>query len=177
VGTSADGSRCDGPKNRKWNQYEFEFRPTKISIHILLIIEFCPAIYPAARRLSLRTKSTQRVPQLWSQKATRRRMKSSMKEDVHKTTNPTLDTFQRVTKATQAIANEIADYSKRSFDSGAQTLEELFGVKSLDKAIELQNEAAKAAFDRYVAHTGKLGELYTNLAKEAFQPYEGLVAK
>ena len=101
-------------------------------------------------------------------------MKVPMKD---KATNFTMDSFQRVTKATQAIASEIADYSKRSFDSGAQTLENLLGVKSLDKVIEVQNEFAKAALERYVAHTGKLGELYTNLAKEAFEPYKGVSAK
>jgi hypothetical protein len=104
-------------------------------------------------------------------------MKVPMKDDAQKATNSTMDSFQRVTKATQAIATEIADYSKRSFDSGAQTLENLLGVKSLDKAIEVQNEFAKAALDRYVAHAGKLGELYTNLAKEAFEPYKGFSAK
>ena len=100
-----------------------------------------------------------------------------MKDDVNKATNSTLDSFQRVTKASQAIASEIADYSKRSFDSGAQTLENLFGVKSLDKAIEVQNEFTKSALERYVAHAGKLGELYTNLAKEALVPNRGFGAK
>jgi phasin family protein len=100
-----------------------------------------------------------------------------MKDDTHKATNATLDSFQRVTKATQAIASEIADYSKRSFDTSAETAERLFGVRSLDKAIEVQNEFAKTSFERYVAHAGKLGELYTNLAKEALKPYEGFIAK
>jgi hypothetical protein len=100
-----------------------------------------------------------------------------MKDDTHKATNATLDSFQRVTKATQAIASEIADYSKRSFDTSAETAEQLFGVRSLDKAIEVQNEFAKTSFERYVAHAGKLGELYTNLAKEALKPYEGFIAK
>jgi hypothetical protein len=100
-----------------------------------------------------------------------------MKDDVRKPTNLTIDSFRRVTEATQAIATEIADYSKSSFDSGARTFEDLLGVKSLDKAIEVQSEAAKAAFERYVTHAGKLGELYTNLAKEAFKPYESFVAR
>jgi hypothetical protein len=104
-------------------------------------------------------------------------MKVPMKDDVHKATNFTLDSFQRMTKATQAIATEIADYSKRSFDSGAQTLEGLLQVRTVDKAIEVNSEFAKTAFERYVTHAGKLGELYTNLAKEAFEPYKGFSAK
>jgi len=85
-----------------------------------------------------------------------------------------MHSLEGVTKATQAIATEIADYSKRSFENGAKTMENLLGVKSLDKAIEVQSEYAKAAYEGYVAHASKLGQLYTNLAKEAFNPYEAL---
>jgi hypothetical protein len=41
----------------------------------------------------------------------------------------------------------------------------------------VQSEYAKAAFEGYVAHATKLGELYVNLAKEAFKPYEGFAGK
>ena len=41
---------------------------------------------------------------------------------------------------TQAIVTEITDYSKRSFENGIKTMESLLGVKSLDKAIEVQSE-------------------------------------
>jgi hypothetical protein len=89
----------------------------------------------------------------------------------------TMHSFGVVTKGTQAIASEIADYSKRSFEHGAKAMENLLGVKSLDKAVEVQSEYAKAAFEGYVAHATKLGELYVNLAKEAFKPYEGFAGK
>jgi hypothetical protein len=89
----------------------------------------------------------------------------------------TMHSFGVVTKGTQAIATEMADYAKRSFEHGTKTMENLLNVKSLDKAIEVQSEYAKAAYEGYVAHATKLGELYTNLAKEAFKPYEGFVAK
>ena len=41
----------------------------------------------------------------------------------------------------------------------------------------MQSDYAKAAYEIYVAHAIKLGELYLNLAKEAFKPYEGFVGK
>jgi hypothetical protein len=41
----------------------------------------------------------------------------------------------------------------------------------------VQSEYVKAAVEGYVAHATKLGELYTNLAKEAFKSYEGFAAK
>jgi hypothetical protein len=106
---------------------------------------------------------------------------SDVKDDVQKTTNATLDatnhSFERVTKGTQAIVSEIADYSKRSFENGTKTLENLLGVRSLDKAIEVQTEYARTAYEDYVTYTRKLGELYTNLAKEAVKPYEGLLRR
>jgi hypothetical protein len=92
-------------------------------------------------------------------------------------TDATMHSFAAVTKSTQAIATEVADFSKRSFEHGTKTMENLLGAKSLDKAIEVQSEFTKAAFERYVTHAGRIGELYTNLAKEAFKPYEGLVGK
>ena len=105
----------------------------------------------------------------------------SLKDDVQKASNASFDatnqSFERVTKATQAIVSEIADYSKRSFENGTKTMESLLGVKSLDKAIEVQSEYAKTAYEGYVSHATKLGELYTNLAQEAFKPYEGLLRR
>ena len=89
----------------------------------------------------------------------------------------TMHSFGVVTKGTQAIATEIAEYSKRSFEHGSKTMENLLGVKSLDKALEVQTEYAKTAFEGYIAHATKLGELYVDMAKEAFRPYEGIVGK
>jgi hypothetical protein len=106
---------------------------------------------------------------------------ASLKDDIQKASNASLDatnqSFERVTKATQAIVSEIADYSKRSFEHGTKAMENLLGVKSPDKAIEVQSEYAKAAYEGYVTHASKLGELYTNLAKEAFKPCEALLRK
>jgi hypothetical protein len=50
-----------------------------------------------------------------------------------------------------------------SFEHGTKTMENLLGVKSLDKAIEVQTEYAKTAYEGYVnprdeveTHVGKL---------------------
>ena len=55
--------------------------------------------------------------------------------------------------------------------------EKLVGAKTLDKAVEIQTEYAKSAYEGFVAYASKLGELYTNLAKETVKPYEALFAK
>jgi len=82
-----------------------------------------------------------------------------------------------VTKGVQAIGTEVADYSKKSFEAGSATFEKLLGVKSLDKAIEVQSDFLKSAYEGYVAEVTKVGELYVGLAKEAYKPYEGFFAK
>lgn len=88
----------------------------------------------------------------------------------------TLKSFGSVSKGTQAIAVELADFSKRSFEQSTAVLEKLVGARTVDKAMEIQTEYVKSAYEGLVAETSKLGELYTNLAKEVFKPYEGLFA-
>ncbi len=82
-----------------------------------------------------------------------------------------------LSKGTQAIAVEITDYSKKAFEDGTAALEKLFGVKSLEKAIEVQTEYAKAAYEGFVAKASKIGELYADLTKETYKPFETLMAK
>ena len=66
-------------------------------------------------------------------------------------------------RAAQAIATEMADYSKKCFEEGTAAIEKLFGAKSLDKAIEIQSDYVKAAYEGFVAQATKIGELYTDL--------------
>ena len=89
----------------------------------------------------------------------------------------TLKSFGALSKATQSIAAEVADYSKKSFEDSTKVLEKLFGAKSLDKAIEIQADYAKTAYEGFVAQATKIGELYADLAKETYKPYESFVAK
>lgn len=82
-----------------------------------------------------------------------------------------------LSKGTQAIAVEMADYSKKSFEDSTAALEKLFGVRSFDKAMEVQTEYAKTAYEGFVAEAAKLGELYADLAKESYKPFETMLAK
>ena len=77
----------------------------------------------------------------------------------------------------QAIATAYGDYTKKSFEDTKSFVEKLSGVKSLDKAIEVQTEFAKSAYETFVAESQKIAGLYTDLAKQTFKPLEGLVAK
>ena len=111
----------------------------------------------------------------------RKRKVPTVKDDVQKTTNENVDatmrSFEGATKATQAIAGEVADYTRRSFEHGAKTMEKLLGSKSPDKAFEVQTEYAKAAYESYVSHATKLGQLYADLGQEAFKSYQDFAAK
>ena len=88
-----------------------------------------------------------------------------------------LKSFGAVSKGVQAIAVETADFAKKSFEQGTAALEKLIGVKSLDKAIEIQTDFVKTSYEGFVAQSSKIGELATSTGKEACKPYEGLVAK
>jgi phasin family protein len=78
-------------------------------------------------------------------------------------------------KGVQQIAAETADYSRKSLEQSTAAIEQLFGAKSIDKAIEIQSDYAKTAYEGFVSQATKLSELYTNLAKDAFKPLESSV--
>jgi phasin family protein len=77
----------------------------------------------------------------------------------------------------QAIASAYGDYTKKSFEDTKSFVEKLSSVGSLDKAIEVQAEYAKSAYEAFVAESQKMAGLYTDLAKQTFRPLEGIVAK
>ena len=82
-----------------------------------------------------------------------------------------------VQKSLQAIATAYGDYSKKSFEDGKDFIEKLSGVKTLDKVLELQTEYAKTSYETFVAESQKIGALYSDMAKQSFKPFEGIIAK
>jgi hypothetical protein len=91
--------------------------------------------------------------------------------------NATMNSFGGVSKGVQAIATEVADYSKRSLEEGIQAFQQLLGSKSIEKAIELQQAYFKSAYDGFVTQSTKIAALYGDLVKETCKPLEGFVAK
>jgi hypothetical protein len=82
-----------------------------------------------------------------------------------------------VSKGLQTLAADAADYGRKSFETSTATFDKLIGAKSLDKAFEIQTEFARAAYEGFVAQTAKVGDLFTDIAKESYKPFEGLLAK
>lgn len=77
----------------------------------------------------------------------------------------------------QAIATAYGDYTKKSFEDSKAFVEKLTSAKSLDKALEMQTEYAKSAYETFVADLQKIAGLYTDLAKQTFRPLENLAVK
>jgi hypothetical protein len=78
-------------------------------------------------------------------------------------------------KNAQSIATELADYSKKSFEDSAAAFEKLIGAKSVEKAVEVQTEYLRSLYEELVAETAKIGELYADLAREAYKPFESVL--
>jgi hypothetical protein len=88
-----------------------------------------------------------------------------------------LKSFASLSKSTQAIVTEASDYTRKSFESGSAFMEKLLTAKTLENAIQIQTDFAKQSYETFVAEATKIGDLYTELAKEAYKPFEAVVAK
>jgi hypothetical protein len=102
-------------------------------------------------------------------------------DDVQKMFKDNMDSAMKsadvVSKGIQAIAAEATDFSKKSVEDSSKYFEKLMGAKSLDTVIEVQSEYFKKSYEGVVGQFTKMGELYSDLAKEMAKPYEGMVSK
>jgi len=77
----------------------------------------------------------------------------------------------------QTIANAYRDYTRKSFEEFGSFVEQLSGARSLDKAMTVQTEFVKRAYETSVAESQKICELHTRLAKQTLDPFKGLAGK
>ena len=77
----------------------------------------------------------------------------------------------------QAIAAAHAEYAKTALQEGSEFITKLASLKAPGDVIVLQSDYAKTSYEAFVAETKKISELYADLAKQAYQPLEGWVAK
>ena len=87
---------------------------------------------------------------------------------------PTMNSFA---DGFQSIATAYGDYTKKSFEDTRSFVEKLSGARSVDKAIEIQTEFAKSAFETFMAVSQKIGALYRDLATQSYKPFGGFLAK
>jgi hypothetical protein len=88
-----------------------------------------------------------------------------------------LKSLASFSKGLQAIAVETTEYAKKSFETGSAALEKLVAAKSLEKAIEVQSDYAKQAYEGFVAEATKIGDLYAELFKDTYKPFEAVGVK
>ena len=74
----------------------------------------------------------------------------------------------------RTIAKAYRNYTRQSLDQTRSFFEKLGGVRSPDKAFELQTEFAKQAYEGFVAESQKIRELHSELALKI---WEGLVVR
>jgi len=78
--------------------------------------------------------------------------------------------FSEANRGFQALAAEMTDYSKRAFDDAMRTWEQLIGVKSVEKALDIQSQYAKRVYENHMAELSKLAEMYTAMMRDASKP-------
>ncbi|WP_018699117.1 phasin family protein [Amorphus coralli] len=88
-----------------------------------------------------------------------------------------MKSFGTVQNGFQAIASEMADYSKRSIEEGSAALEKMMGAPSVDQAVETQMSFVKSSYEGMMQEMGKLGELYSGLAQDLYKVNGDIVAK
>ena len=77
----------------------------------------------------------------------------------------------------QTIAKAYRDYTRKSLEEVGAFDEQLSGVRSLDKAMTVQSEFVKRAYETSVAESQKICELHNRLAKQTLDPFKGLTGK
>jgi Phasin protein len=92
-------------------------------------------------------------------------------------TNTAATPTNTLSRGIQTIAAAYGDYTKKSLEDTRCFVEKLARVRSLDKALEVQAEYAKAAYETFVAESQKIRGLYSDLATQTFKPFEGLTPK
>lgn len=88
-----------------------------------------------------------------------------------------LKSFDSLSTTAQAIVTETSDYTKRSFEMGASAFEKLVSAKSAEAVVTIQTDYAKQAYQDFVSESGRLSNLHADMAKEAYMPFESLIAK
>ena len=91
--------------------------------------------------------------------------------------NAALQGMSQVNRGLHAIATEMTQFSKKSFEDSTATLEKLLVADTVEQAMELQTTYARRAYDDYFAEVTKLGEMYVDLAKEAYKPVGAAFSK
>lgn len=78
-------------------------------------------------------------------------------------------------KGFEILGKEIASFAQQSVEGNVAATTAIFGAKSLNEFVDLQNDYARKNFDQFVAESTKLTELSVKVANEALAPIQARV--
>ena len=70
----------------------------------------------------------------------------------------------------KAIATAHGDYVKSSFEANKAYLEKLATIKAPDQAMQITTDHMKSAYETFVAESTKIGDMYKDFFKSAYEP-------
>jgi hypothetical protein len=80
--------------------------------------------------------------------------------------------FREVNLGFEAMAAELTDFSKRTWEDGIQAWEQLLRARHFGDVIEVQTRYAQRAYDAYMSEISKVGEIYLGAARNASKQVE-----
>jgi hypothetical protein len=129
-------------------------------------------------RLSQKPVQSQRPEQLLNQQPDQLESpKPEPRQDSQKQADATVVSAHTASIDFQTLATAYGNYTKKSFEQTKAFVEKLSGVRSLDKAVEIQTEFAKQAYETFVSESQKIRELYSGIAKQNLKPFAGFTAR
>ena len=78
-----------------------------------------------------------------------------------------------MSRGLQQIAAESSAFAKRSVEDGSAATTRLMGQRSLDGAVQVQTEYAKATFEGLMAQASRMSGLVMSVGRDVAKPYEG----
>jgi len=70
----------------------------------------------------------------------------------------------------KVIATAHADYVKSSFEANSAYLTKLAAIKAPDQAMQITTDHMKSAYETFVAEATKIGDMYKDFFKTAYDP-------
>ena len=70
----------------------------------------------------------------------------------------------------KAIAAAHTDYAKTSFEANKAYMEKIVTIKAPDQAVQITTDHMKSAYETFVAEATKIGNMYKDFLKSAFEP-------
>ena len=77
-----------------------------------------------------------------------------------------------IVKGFEVLGKEWASFARQSVEGNVAATTAIFGAKTLNEVVDLQNDYARKSFDQFVEESAKLTELSVKVANEALAPIQ-----